>query len=141
MKVLFLDIDGVLNTENTRESIPHLQKDYTGLDGRLVDRYLKWLLDKDCEVVLSSDWRKYEPFQQHLIENGIVWLDKTPVFNAHRGMEIAWWLNQHPEVTECAIIDDNCRMKPLGRCLVQTSPYHGMQDKHLRKINKLLGYE
>ena len=151
-KVLFLDIDGVLNKENTVEGVKETRKDritgeeeihvYTGLDKVLVDRYLSWLKDKDdLDVVLSSDWRKYPGFRDILNDNGIFWEDVTPVFNHNRGTEINHWLYKHPWYTHIAILDDNIRMKPVAKYFVQTSIYHGLQTKHLRKVNKLLGYE
>lgn len=150
-KVLFLDIDGVLNKQNTIEGIketrhkPNGEQEvhvYTGLDKANVDRYLAWLQDKDdLDVVLSSDWRKYPAFQDILNNNGIFWEDVTPVFSHTRGVEINHWLYKHPWYTQIAILDDNIMMRPVARYFVQTSVYHGLQTKHLRKVNKLLGYE
>jgi hypothetical protein len=53
MKVIFLDIDGVLNTTAT----PKPANDSRVVDPMLLARFRKLLFDTDAEVVLSSTWR------------------------------------------------------------------------------------
>jgi len=148
-KVLFLDVDGVLNKLNTVEGIKVTRTNadgtetetiYNGLDQKIVDKYMNWLKDKDdLDVVLSSDWRKYPAFQNILNDHGIFWEGTTEVIG-RRGLEIHEYLARHTWYKHIAIIDDNQHMNPVAKYFVQTSEFHGLQDKHLRKLDYLLGY-
>lgn len=118
-KVIFLDIDGVLNNEN------HIINLVTALGEKqyyeLLDRIkgtpfdyescnlLKMLVDKTgAEVVLSSTWR--------LNPKGIEILEKytdikvsgaTPKLDTIRGKEIKEYLDNHNEVVNYVILDDD----------------------------------
>lgn len=143
MKVLFLDIDGVLNKHTTKERYPYPPwEGMVGLDAAIVEKYLDWRKYKDISVVLSSSWRLHPETFDYLNNNGIFWSDLTPREiswrngnSKQRGAEIAAWLKQHPETTHYAILDD-CAVK--HNHLVMTSYYHGLQDKHLRLVDKYL---
>lgn len=145
MKILFLDIDGVLNTEFTKTRFTP----WTGLEPRLVERFCSWM-NKWQEsakpfLVLSSTWRLDGSLCQHLMENGIHYQDKTPLLSGRpRGNEIQQWLDHFlafdPErEIQIAILDDMADMHPVGRYLVQTGSLQGLQEHHLRKVEKLLG--
>lgn len=152
MKVLFLDIDGVLNCDTTKERLSDsfgVLSGFVGLDNRLVDRYLSWLKGKDIRVILSSTWRTDQRLMDHLNEHGIFWADTTKLIKtggtlftcyASRGQEIDDWLKNHSTVTHVAILDDIGQMKPVGRYLVQTSERLGLQEHHLQMIDKLLEF-
>lgn len=63
MKVVFLDIDGVLNTSNTFERVYYSFKN-NGKKELEIDsfrlEYLKQIIDKtDAKIVLSSTWRRF----------------------------------------------------------------------------------
>lgn len=123
MKIVFLDIDGVLNTRSYRKAL--------GLDyfSQLVDRaklpYLQRIVaETDAKIVLSSSWRKYyltdgpqlDPAGKCIFEAlgsvGLTVYDKTPVRpgNGPRGDDIAAWLDGVSGVWEFVILDDN----PIG---------------------------
>lgn len=142
MKVLFLDIDGVLNGKYTKEKYLHsgFGASFTGIDTRLKTMFLHWL-DKHPEVkiVLSSMWRKYPESVAEVCNNGIPLLDHTG--NGYtRGYEIAMWLKKNPEVTHYAILDD----LHLGFTqhqiphFVQTSYITGLRERNLKKIERIL---
>lgn len=144
MKVLFLDIDGVLNRSGTQEKLNTIFGPFTGIDWRLLDKFKIWCSNRpDLSIVLSSSWRldeRYDhAFTNHLKELGINWIDTTPNLG-HRGKEIATWLDEH-DVTAYAILDDMSDMHPVGAHLVQTSESRGLEDKHLKRLDKLLGYD
>lgn len=144
MKVLFLDIDGVLNCDSTKEKLTTVFGDFTGVDARHLARLKNWLAGKDdLSIVLSSSWRldgRYDKaFTNKLKELGLSWISETPNIG-HRGKEIATWLDEN-DCTHYAIIDDMSDMHPVGAALVQTSSHDGLQDKHLKKLDKLLGYD
>lgn len=139
MKVLFLDIDGVLNNESTKERIPDgIFKGMIGVDAKLTKRYLDWLEGKDITVVLSSTWRLDERMMAILNENGIYWSDVTPNM-ATRHIEVDDWLSRH-NYKEFAILDDMPFFKGwLKPHFVQTSYIHGLREKNLRKVEEILG--
>lgn len=107
VKILFLDIDGVLNASGT-----------TNFRNKLwpTDPYMAFLvgkiqLDTDCEIVLSSSWR-YHPDGMAEVRKLVNLLDRTPLLNDSRGKEIQAWLDIHPEVDRYAILDDDTDMLP-----------------------------
>lgn len=107
MKVLFLDIDGVVNSRATTSF-----RSLYPLDPHMAFMVGKIQLDTDCQVVLSSSWR-HHPDGIKVVEESIVKiLDKTPTLDklGVRGHEIQAWLDQHPEVERYAILDDDADM-------------------------------
>lgn len=112
-KILFLDIDGVVNCQDT----------FTKGDLWPLDRYCAFLvgkiqLDTGCEVVLSSSWR-HHPDGVKEVEKRIV-----PVIgiterccSGIRGVEINNWINKNISWEErkagnfrYAILDDDSDM-------------------------------
>jgi HAD domain in Swiss Army Knife RNA repair proteins len=139
MKVLFLDIDGVLNCDSTKERVDISFGGFLGIDHRLKKRYLDWLQGKDIHVVLSSSWRLDERFTEILKSERIHWESETPNLG-RRGKDINQWIkdHKHPQVSKVAILDDSSDMHPVGRYLVQTSEVDGLQDRHLKRVESLL---
>ena len=107
MKILFLDVDGVLNCEYTFKK--------SRKDGEIMglDPYMVLLVDRivqatGCKVVLSSSWR-YDEKSKEIVMKAVPFVDITPMSKGlHvRGWEIKAWLEAHPEVEKYAILDDN----------------------------------
>ena len=99
MKVVFLDIDGVLSFDAVTIDIPSLKR-------------LKRILDETgAKVVLSSAWRIFpdgrDQVKEALKSIGHDMLDCTPEDGPTRGAEINQWLREHPEVENFVIIDDD----------------------------------
>ncbi len=105
MKVLFLDIDGVVNKmENYDRS--------KNMGPYPIDSYCAFLvgriqLQTGCEVVLSSSWRNHPEGVQNVSERVIRLLDKTPYLPGIRGDEVQAWLDKYPEFDKYAILDDD----------------------------------
>jgi hypothetical protein len=107
MKVIFLDIDGVLNCATTRERF----RGAVGIDGQLLHRFKMILNQTAAEVVLSSTWRLFPDMRDELRLLGVKIKDITPDNKGGlRGDEIAKWLWDHPEVSTYAILDDDSDM-------------------------------
>jgi hypothetical protein len=150
-RVLFLDVDGVLNKNNTKERIPTVFGDFTGLDAVLIKRFTHWIRhNPTVDVVLSSSWRldeRYDgAFTKALNAAGITWIDKTCRIAAAldygtRGLEINKWLTEHSEYTKIAILDDMgpVYFNPVQRYLVQTDDRHGLTARNLQRVEVLLG--
>lgn len=109
MKVLFLDIDGVVNCKTTTQR----HRGYIGIDPYMAFLVGKIQLDTDCRVVLSSTWRMWPDSRDEVKKQVVNFIDVTPNlgdgsrFGSVRGKEIAAWLNEHPNVEKYAILDDD----------------------------------
>ena len=139
MKVLFLDVDGVLNTYGSGGL-------YTLTRSKL--RRLQTVVESTgCDIVLSSTWRKdwvaLRKLKRKLHYRGIKILDSTTksYFKERqvRGDEIQLWLDNHT-VERYAIVDDDSDMldsqKPY---FVQTNGEVGLTDLHVDRLIELLG--
>ena len=103
MKVIFLDIDGVLNSRRT----PNPRKFPYVIDPKLLKRLEVILDDTKAKVVLSSTWR-YDPAGLFSAKHwGIPFIDVTPDLPKQpRRKEILKWLKEHPTVDRFVVIDD-----------------------------------
>lgn len=120
MNVIFLDFDGVVNTPmwdcKAREFKMNIPR-----DGFVNNRDACNWIEGFCniynfKIVVSSDWRLDANWRQCLLNGGIMnselIIDRTihlPPTSAlfGRGHEIQLWLDQHPEVENFLIIDDD----------------------------------
>lgn len=111
MKVLFLDVDGVLNS--TPDYLVRTEHGGFPINMGKID-ILKDIIDATgCEIVVSSAWRKSDLFFHLLKCLPKTPLDKTPVFNSGcRGEEIKLWLDENKGVESYAILDDDSDMLP-----------------------------
>ena len=110
IKVIFLDVDGVLNSDRT---VRRTKGGYTFVGNRQM-KNLKHIINMTgAKVVLSSDWRydrddpryngDYLELEAELLKCGIRLYGFTPELpSCHRGMEIDCWLKEHSEVGDCA---------------------------------------
>lgn len=117
MKILFLDVDGVLNRLDRYgmrlETVPAPWM--TG--STIVDLNVVALLNHvvpqvpDLKIVVSSTWRSLARDRvqfcamTHVLERWIHEDWRTPS-TISRGLEIKEWLQNHPEVESYAILDD-----------------------------------
>jgi hypothetical protein len=157
MKVIFLDIDGVLNKTGTKERLVAseglLVDGVVGIDARLRDLFLGWLAERpDVHVILSSTWRYLNETRDELVRNGLHWVAETPApgqlngtyRKGIRGEEIEVILSKpslSPFITNYAILDDLgplAFLKHQRRFLVQTSERFGLQKKHLNMLDRML---
>jgi hypothetical protein len=117
MKIIFLDIDGVLNNRASLAEGIHILNEKCQLIGRIVDA-------TEAQIVISSTWR-----MGMLIEtlNIMLWktggpynaiIAATPVINPDniRGEEIQAWMDGAKErgkdISHYIIIDDDSDMLP-----------------------------
>lgn len=136
-KILFLDIDGVLNSEETL-------KHYTRGDSQ-IDPYLTLLVRRiieatGCEVVLSSSWRKGERTREEA-RNAVPFTDVTPsCCTGIRGAEIYQYMNRrfsHEERQNLryAILDDDGDMLLWQKdSFFQTSFKTGITEEIVEKV-------
>lgn len=125
MKIIFLDIDGVLNYTQwyvSDRNPGNLHGEEGDIDPLCAEKINKICRETGAKIVISSDWRLSWPYCIDRIENGGVEkgliIDKTPehMWVEHitqdfldyksRGSEIDDWLSQHPECDRYVILDD-----------------------------------
>lgn len=115
--VLFLDFDGVLNSEASfRWERRKMTEQIQNTLSPIACSNLQYALDKvpEMKIVISSTWRLMHTMEQlkaKLTEYGVDAsrvIDITPnSFSRHRGREIGMWLDEHAEVTRAVIVDDD----------------------------------
>lgn len=140
VKVLFLDVDGVLNSLSWFAAQPAMSP--CQIDPKAVARIKRVLTVTGAVVVLSSSWRHHDELVARIEAAGIPVYDRTPeIRNQPRAAEIQEWLLTHEErIRSFAIIDDDAdageNFKPQ---FVRTYPKHGMYGKHERALIAILG--
>ena len=115
IKVIFLDIDGVLNSEH------YLAEHSTrgvAIDPSRLELLRKIVFSTDARIVLTSSWREHwsivgflcddigKEINRIFHEAGMYIYDKTPSRIRNRYEEILMWLEEHPTVKNYVVIDD-----------------------------------
>lgn len=112
MKIIFLDIDGVLVSARSCLAFGGLPDTAVGYERAMFDEVAVALIRKiaarsAARIVLSSSWRTRVHFMQLAEDLNLPIIDQTPVLKGQsRGQEIHEWLMLHQDVEEYAIIDD-----------------------------------
>lgn len=147
IKVIFLDVDGVLNNNHTKRLTSWTRT--TFVDDKHIRRLKHIINATDARVVLSSDWRydrederynlDFLELRDELLKWKIEFYGFTPeVGNGHRGTEIDVWLKEHDEVTNFVILDDRKDMEPHMEHLVQTTLANGLLEEDVEKAIEIL---
>lgn len=160
MKIVFLDIDGVLNHASTRE----LFQGCIGIDEGNLQNFAEFYRlassKEETKVVLTSTWREEKNREGNEVTNGYQYIcdrlasveielyDCTPFlpkeenWYSARGAEIEAWLSEHKElgITGYVILDDvlfpDFLNLGLSKRQVRTSwnsAKGGFQKKHTAK--------
>lgn len=131
-KIIFLDIDGVLNRSLPPEDINKYKSDEDEAPRSLLlmecIENLNWIIrETQSQVVLSTDWRQWctiPDLQQQFEEAGFCGkiIGKTPIIDGvERGYEIMGWLHSYGEAVQSfVILDDRSDMGPYSEQLIQT---------------------
>ncbi len=152
MRIIFLDMDGVLCTRKAHFAQGKPNKFHGFMEA--LDREAIGLLnilhnhpDYETKYVLSSTWRLHttkERMEEHLKSYGWtgVFHDdwKTERFNGPRGEEIAYWLKEHVDIDTYVILDDNSDMleEQIVNHFVNTDVYDGLGFKDFCKAERIL---
>lgn len=156
MKVIFLDIDGVLNSGKYIKSLDADLWDnpVNQMDPVAVAR-LNVITDATkAKIVVSSSWRL--PFLTHPtplpalqgcmksygISGDIIGMtcEKANALRNRRGKEIQKWINDHyNDIEKYVIIDDDSDMGRIRTHQVLTKFEDGLQDFHVDRIIEILG--
>lgn len=151
MKIIFLDFDGVLATDEYTDSLISLglkTHDYFGtLFNPICVGYLsKIILATEAKIVVTSDWRNYlNPLMLR-----IMWLYRkmpgkivgcTLRKGIHRGLQINKWLNAHKNVKSYVILDDMNEtqfLKTQISNLVVTPHFSGLDNLSANRAIEIL---
>lgn len=159
MKVIFLDVDGVLDVFDPGQYMQELKKD-------AVIRLKKIVDDTDAKIVVISNWRYGSPryidqcraghtFQQEcdnwptlikvLNQYGMQIYDVTPWQDtlSRRGDEIMEYRRKHPEISSFVILDDcffddYSEFTELRQRLVFVDASQALQEHDVEKAIALL---
>ncbi len=142
-KVIFLDIDGVMNSVNTRPQDPRGLIDF--LDPRNVSVLNAIVEATGAVVVVSSTWRLSMPFaalKSTFASVGCVAeiIDVTPEINGReRVLEVVAWLERQAEPpTHFVVLDDDFDMPAFPDKLVRTSKFYGLCARDLPAVLAIL---
>jgi len=133
MKIIFLDIDGVLNNYYTLGEGANWDPDLV----KILNRIIK---ETKAEIVLSSTWRQITQYCD-IIKNDmkIKYIGETPKLWEKRGVEIQTWLDENPGVEKFVILDDDSDMVHLMPHLLQTDGEFGLTneiaDEAIKRLN------
>ena len=120
MKILFLDIDGVLNSVRSSvafDGYPNF-KNIDKMDKIAVNLIKKVCIKTGSVICLSSTWRHYVDLLLFSKEIDLPIISKTSrKLTATRGEEIAMWLRDNKDIEKYAIVDDDSEL------LIEQIPY------------------
>lgn len=146
IKVVFLDVDGVLNNNKTTR---RTTGGYPFVGSRPLKNLKRIIAETGAKVVLSSDWRydrdnpqynrDFLELRDELLRYGIKLYGFTPELpSTHRGAEIDEWLKAHAEVSNFVILDDRTDIEPNTDHWVQTVMSHGLGVEETRRAIEIL---
>ena len=152
MKIIFLDIDGVLNSDEYFDKIKNLNINgiENDIDVNKIVLLKKSLDETGAKIVLTSSWRytrKAQELKQLLLSYGII-VDCTPFIDNERGIEIKKWLQEHNDVQDFVILDDeifDSYDEKLMKKLIKISDTNGinygegLHPKHIQEIIQRFG--
>lgn len=143
MKVIFLDVDGVLITRDS------CRRGFATVEPTCVAALNTLIAQTSADIVVSSCWRigrEVIELRDLLLQNWGVKgkiIDRTPhMGDVTRGCEIQTWLTKRKEhrddVESFVIIDDDADMDHLIPHLVRTEFVRGFTQRHIPKAVEIL---
>lgn len=155
MKIIFLDIDGVLNNTKYVLDLIENKKITQGncnifhiFDPICVDNLANVVKKTGAQIVLSSTWRgSYKKGDMDKVTIDY-WLntfriplpiDITPYLGSKRGYEIQSWLDNHPDVENFVILDDDTDMVHLMNKLAHCKNEEGLTKAVANEAISILG--
>lgn len=139
MKIIFLDVDGVLNSAWTKTPMHYLEKDKYLQLKRIVDV-------TGAKIVLSTSWKEINAWKDLLTDFLSCWdmdVVGTTDTTVNREDEIHGWLNAHPEIESFVILDDFDMSKDFPNNMVQTVRFgqYGLDEEFANKAIEILNKE
>lgn len=155
MKIIFLDIDGVINSQRSCMALgdyPHDPKSTEFFDMIAVGLVQRVCRECDAQIVLSSTWRIHASWVELKYTFNLPIIDRTPKLQfgedrngEGRGIEIQRWLEANAEmrgVEKYVIVDDDQDfLKEQKEFFVHTSYLDGLSFADFMKMKRILGEE
>lgn len=164
MNIIFLDVDGVLNSSAYLKSLGRPSERKTDFVSAQLSDYHLGNLSKiyhtcNAQIVLSSTWRTADSVEYNLCETlaaalrkyDMKIMSKTPVLTQNRPLEIWTWLNNRVDrntIRFVSLDDDfskaDYEVYGIGSCLVQTRYFcdqideGGLQPLHVEQAIHIL---
>ena len=141
VNIIFLDVDGVLNTSFSMLAGPSLL-----LDPNAVQNLNKILLVTNTRIVLSTMWRLNESnkaaLKNELYRRGVntkLIIDQTPDFSLVEGMrredEIKWWVRKYKHLIRNWVAIDDLNLSQLPKeNFIHTNFFMGLSNKQSNEI-------
>lgn len=155
VKVIFLDIDGVLTSRQFEQSIEHHRSPlyrFRLFSQEAILNLHDIVWETGAYLVLSSSWR-YEENETHAVQKqlnpyNLKLIGMTTIEGVYhegdktwlRGHEIQQWLDEHPDVDNYVILDDDndmldSQMSHYVQCSWETGLTNEMKWKAIRILN------
>lgn len=154
VKIIFIDVDGVLNCSKTTRRLC-VSDTHMFVDTRKVLRLREIVERTGAELILSSSWRLGTNPKAFYLDRAALselknefrrlrcplWIDITPDLpHSKREKEIYSWLLLHPEVDKFIILDDVGEELAFYKDhLVLTDPRVGLNKERMELAIKMLG--
>lgn len=145
MKIIFLDVDGILNSSDTKVTF----NGFIFVEEKFVGRLAHLVHKTGAKIVLSSDWRynhdaHYMALCSVLGRYGLEIFDETPVFKDGslfcRQKEIKDWLIDHPDVERFIVLEDFWPMPEFENKELILVP-NGLENSNVELGIKILNRE
>jgi hypothetical protein len=161
-KVIFLDIDGVLNSNFWNEDHQREISDGKYIDAEKVKLLSGLVKESGASIILHSGWRFWfdaqvqptRPEAEYLTDllgkEGMAVAGMTPdltteeiretkKFSKVKADEILLWLKEHPETESWVVIDDlELHNDDIAKCQVMTDAEHGLTEADVEKALEIL---
>lgn len=161
-KVLFLDIDGVLNSNFWNDRHQAEISDGTLIDEEKIKLLALLIRETNAEIILHSGWRfwfdaELKPLcteagklveqleKENLYISGVTpdltteEIRKTRKFSLVKADEILLWINLHDDVTEWVVLDDlDLHNDQIRQHQVKTNQTIGLTPENVRQAVKIL---
>ena len=162
VKVIFLDIDGVLNSNFRNDNHQTEISDGTLIDIEKVRLLSKLVKNTDAKIVLHSGWKFWFDSSLHPLrkeaehlkklfgQENLMIADVTPDYSTEeikkskkfslvKASEILAWLDEHKEVEKWIVIDDLDLHNPkIEAHQIKTDPHIGLTMEDVHKAESML---
>ena len=162
VNIIFLDIDGVLNSNFWNDSHQREISDGTLVDAEKVKLFSMLVKRTNAKIILHSGWKYWfdqdlKPLRQEaenlislLKKEGLMIGDITPdhsteeirrnkKFSLVKAGEILAWLAEHDDINNWIVIDDlDLHSKEIEMHQVKTNPSIGLTIDDVYKAEKIL---
>ena len=150
-KIIFLDFDGVLNTEYYQGLLQFQGKQWQVQYGAFFDpravRQLKRVIDTtDADIVVESSWKylgleaMQELWRVRNLPGRVIDITPSLTDNASKGEEIAAWLSEYamPDTRYVIIDDEYVVLDSQIPYFILTNPYEGLTEEQADRAMLIL---